>query len=118
MGTLTIGSMAAAPCACFGAVGVVGNIIAGPGPRYAAVFLQSRDPSFRCSFPHQAYLGDVCGKPSQGPTPGNWSHWSVMFKSGNMDPVENLCVPVCVSLMGVGPAMRPTAVGLYCGVMW
>lgn len=56
----------------------------------------------------EAYLGDVCGKPSQGPTPGNWSHWSVMFKSGNMDPVENLCNSTAPGLAGsMDVAPRP-----------
>ena len=39
----------------------------------------------------EAYLGDRCYKPSGGPTAGNWSHWSVMMKSGNMDVSAGLC---------------------------
>jgi hypothetical protein len=39
----------------------------------------------------EGYLGDACSKPAPGPRVFNWSHWSVMFKSGNMDLSKGLC---------------------------
>eukprot|EP00040_Diaphanoeca_grandis_P012030 m.61408 g.61408 ORF g.61408 m.61408 type:complete len:530 (+) comp22977_c0_seq2:205-1794(+) len=43
----------------------------------------------------ELYLGKLCSKTAEQ---GNWSAWSVMFKSGNMDTDQNICpcvVPHC-----------------------
>jgi hypothetical protein len=54
----------------------------------------------------EGFLGDTCSKPSLGPQAFNWSHWGIMFKSGNMDLSKGLC-----NSTGPGAAADPAATG-------
>jgi hypothetical protein len=40
----------------------------------------------------ERYLGDLCHTKSLGQTPGNWSFWTLMIKSGNFDPSLQRCL--------------------------
>ena len=40
----------------------------------------------------ELYLGKLCSRPFEFDKTSNYSHWSVMFKSGNMDISKGLCV--------------------------